>query len=344
MLQQTQVATVLRYYEPFLQRFPNFSALAQASQEEVLSAWQGMGYYQRALSLQRTARIVVQGYGGRLPRDYRKLRALPGIGDYTAKALLAFCYEEPCLAFDSNIRRVLCRLFHVRDFARGKQRLGTIGAELVLLNRPSRLNQALMDLGAQVCLPHAPQCHRCPLTRWCQAYQSGNPAAVPDRDGTRATERQEELVIVIRKSGPRFLVLHRRVDQRWGGLWEFPRLGPWPVSDSIEAERWPEIFQKQFGVQIVPGVLLASFTYSVLQVRVRVRVWTGRHAAGAIHCRPEHDGFRWLPKERLCNLPMSSPQDRIRRMLLTMSSSTSPRFDLLHRSSPRRTGRTKTHV
>ena len=166
MLQQTQVATAIPYYERFLRRFPHVRALARAPMERVLKSWEGLGYYSRARNLRRAAQIVLAEHGGRLPEEPEALRKLPGIGRYTAGAIssIAFDRDEPVL--DGNVIRVLCRVFLIRanpKSARTQKRLWKLAEELLPAGHASFFNQALMDLGATICMPSHPHCDRCPL-------------------------------------------------------------------------------------------------------------------------------------------------------------------------------------
>lgn len=195
MLQQTRVATVLDYYPRFLERFPTVKALAEADTEEVLGAWSGLGYYRRARALHLGAREVVARYGGKLPEEAAELRTVPGIGPYTAGAIasIAFGKKEPLV--DGNVARVLARIFglevDVRS-SRGQRELWKLAGELVPEEMPGRHNEALMELGATICLPGEPRCSQCPLHADCVAAQTG---------------RQKELPVVAKKKAPRVVAM-----------------------------------------------------------------------------------------------------------------------------------------
>jgi A/G-specific adenine glycosylase len=184
MLQQTRVATVIPYYERFLARFPTLTALARAEESEVLAAWQGLGYYRRARALHRGARAVAADHGGSLPRDLEGLRAIPGIGPYTAGAIASIAFDTPAPVVDGNVTRVLCRLYALGgDPAKNPLRaeLWRRAAQLVPAARASDFNQALMELGATVCTPRAPRCDECPLRRACLARSHGSAEALPEK-------------------------------------------------------------------------------------------------------------------------------------------------------------------
>jgi len=229
MLQQTQVDKVLPYFKTFTRRFPSFKALAAAELDEVLGLWAGLGYYSRARNLHRTARLVMQRHGGRLPDDERALRALPGIGPYTAAAIRSIAFGLEAALVDGNVERVVSRLLALCEHpALGEQReeIAAAAAVLVRGERPGDLNQALMELGALVCRPGTPSCDRCPLTRSCVALRQGLQAHIP-LPRTRAARRELHLTVGLVEDGDRLLMCRRPDEGMFGGLWELP---------SVEAE------------------------------------------------------------------------------------------------------------
>lgn len=230
MLQQTRVETVLRYYTPFLERFPGFEILAESSTDAVLKAWEGLGYYRRAHNLHRAAQIVVAEHGGRLPADVGALRRLPGIGPYTAGAVasIAFDRDEPVL--DGNVIRVLARLFLISgDPARAatKATLLDRATQLLPRSKASAFNQALMDLGARICRTRSPQCSQCPLRDLCDAYHTDQQEGFPERTKRKKVPHIDVVAGAIWDRSPcapegRLLIAQRKADDMLGGLWEFP--------------------------------------------------------------------------------------------------------------------------
>ena len=227
MLQQTRVETVSKYYERFLRRFPTIGNLARADHEDVLKNWEGLGYYRRILHLHRAARMVCE-YGGVIPDNAEALRALPGVGEYTAAAIASIAFDRPEAAVDGNVARVLSRLFGVTQDVRspdGKVRIHDLARSLLSQQRPGDFNQAWMDLGSLVCTPNAPRCDACPLRAHCLAAVSGDPEFYPVREAARIRKpKAVSLVVVIFVREGKMLVRRREPGGLWSGLWEFPAM------------------------------------------------------------------------------------------------------------------------
>jgi len=224
MLQQTRVDTVLRYYEPFLARFPNAGALAAADEDAVLASWSGLGYYRRARLLHAGVREVVTQYGGRVPEDSAVRRSLPGVGRYTAGAIGSIAFDRPEALVDGNVARVFARLFDIATplgRADTQARLWSLAEALVPGPRPGALNQALMELGATLCSKAAPGCERCPVARHCQARTHARVGELPVVTKKRPP-KPIALVGVVLSTAQRQLLLLRGRAQLFGGLWNLP--------------------------------------------------------------------------------------------------------------------------
>lgn len=224
MLQQTQVATVIPYYERFLARFPDIAALARADLDEVLHLWTGLGYYARARNLKRAAERIVAEHDGKFPRDIEPLRALPGIGRSTAGAILAFAFGQRHAILDGNVKRVLAR-YHAIAVPPGAaldKALWPLAEKHTPRTRVAEYTQAIMDLGATLCRRTRPLCTDCPLARGCAAYAQGAPAAYPASRARRAKPRKRVVMLMIHNNQGRVLLQQRPPAGVWGGLWGFP--------------------------------------------------------------------------------------------------------------------------
>lgn len=232
MLQQTRVAAVLGYYRRFLEEAPDVSALAALPEERLLKLWQGLGYYNRARNLQKAARVIVEDYGGQFPADYANLRALPGVGDYTAGAICSIAFGQAVPAVDGNVLRVYARICgDGGDIAapQMKKKVTAAVAAVMPLNAPGIFNQALMELGATVCLPNgAPLCGTCPARGFCTALAQDRVGELPVKAAKKPRRVEERTVwVILRKKRA---AIRRRPDRGLlAGLWEFPNeLGDGP--------------------------------------------------------------------------------------------------------------------
>lgn len=223
MLQQTRVAAVVPYYGSFIARFPDVRSLARATEEEVLAAWSGLGYYSRARALRACAREMTERHGGRLPAEVEELRALPGIGRYTAGAIASQAFGTRAPVVDGNVRRVLCRLRALPGERGSDEELWTLAETLVDPRKPGDWNQAVMELGATVCTPRAPACERCPLERFCAARAFGTPERFPRaKPRTRSTRVRVAVALVFRRG--RVLLERPGPGNPLRGTWDLPAI------------------------------------------------------------------------------------------------------------------------
>ena len=266
MLQQTQVATVVPYYQRFLERFPDIQALAAAAPDEVLTLWSGLGYYSRARNLRKAASEVAAL--GEFPRDYESIRALPGIGDYTAAAVASIAFGLPHAVIDGNVKRVVARLSN-NDAVATRE----VAEQLLDRRNPSRSNQALMELGAVVCLPREPLCLSCPIAEHCEAHRRGSQNQVPAKRAKPATVSLEHTLLVIRDRGRILLAPGSRVH----GFWDLP-----------------EPFK---GASLIRRV--GEFRHSILNRRYMFIVWEARTRITPV-------GFTWLREKSLHEIPLST--------------------------------------
>ncbi len=223
MLQQTQVATVIPYFESFVTRWPDFQDLAQAKESQVLKAWEGLGYYSRARNLLKAARVICSEHGGRMPEDEKARQMLPGIGEYTAAAIGALAFGQPLAAIDGNIVRVFSRLsataWDPTDLKERRQ-VRMLAETLLPKDRPGDFNEALMDLGATICLPKRPLCGTCPVSGSCLAFKAGTVDHYPLKQVRKARPTDRKTVLVLISNG-KVHVTRRPAKGLLAGLWQF---------------------------------------------------------------------------------------------------------------------------
>lgn len=299
MLQQTTVRAVVPYYERFLERFPSVAALAEAREEDVLGAWSGLGYYHRARNLLRGARHVAEHHHGRFPRTLEAALAVPGVGLYTASAVLSIAHGLPLPVVDGNVRRVLARLFALRGPAWRKDAPYYNRAdELLDRESPGDWNQAVMELGATVCLPRRPACPVCPLRAACRATAEGLQDALPETR-TRPAPVDVTVAAAVLESRGRYLLVRRREGRLMGRMWEVPQT-------SLDGRGLPDLvaeLRERHGLDVVPGSLLHRARHAITFRRIRVEAYRAR-LRGRLPEDPER--FRWVAPGDLAALPVSS--------------------------------------
>jgi A/G-specific adenine glycosylase len=240
MLQQTQVASVIPYYKRWLARFPDFDTLAAAEESEVLAMWQGLGYYSRARNLHRAAREVVARHAGVMPRDAGMIRALPGVGRYTAGAVASFAFDLPEPLVDANVARVLARLLNLRvavDATEGQRAVWGAATQLVPKKGAGSFNGALMELGAILCVPRAPQCLLCPIRPHCGAFAAGTAGELPIKKARRKTVELAEACAWTVRAGR--ILLEQQTGKRWRGMWKLPLLPGAPEAEPLLSLEYP---------------------------------------------------------------------------------------------------------
>jgi A/G-specific adenine glycosylase len=304
MLQQTRVEIVIPYFLRFTERFPDLESLAAASEAEVLAHWSGLGYYSRARALHRAARLLIRERGGRLPEDVEGFLELPGIGRYTAGAIVSIGYGKPAPIVDGNVARVLTRLYGLRGDPRSgslNRRLWQIAEEILPRRSVSDFNQALMELGALVCTPRSPKCLVCPLREHCVANREGLQDRLPEIAARpRATRVVMAAAVVERR---RKVLLYRRT--RTGllkGLWEIPmgecRRGERP-RDAVAREA-----KETYGIALDVGNELARVKHSIMNRRITLHAFEAELGGDRAERIERH--FRWVDRSHIFKLPVSS--------------------------------------
>jgi len=290
MLQQTRAQAVVPYYHRFLERFPDADTLALAPEAEVLACWSGLGYYARARNLLAAAREIAATSG--FPGDYDSIRALPGVGPYTAAAVASIAFDQPHAVVDGNVMRVIARLRNDgADIAsaRTRARFQQLADDLLDRRHPGRFNQALMELGATICLPRAPECPLCPVARFCEGRKAGRESELPVKRPKRAPERMEREVAIVEKKGSVLMRRRSLTATLMPGFWELP--GPEDLA------QWRA------------GTVLGSFRHTITHHHYTVTVLRGTISRAPV-------GLRWLRRENLDRVPVSTIARKALRLLL----------------------------
>jgi A/G-specific adenine glycosylase len=309
MLQQTRVAVVVPYYENFLARFPDVQALARAREEAVLSHWAGLGYYSRARNLHRAAKEIVARHDGRFPREYDAALALPGIGRYTAAAVLSISYDEPLAVLDGNVARVLARLGALRGDLRAPalwQKLEATAQKLLARKTPGDWNQAMMELGATICLPKSPKCGECPVAGWCRARELGIAEQLPDTRKKRAPVQVTLAAAVLLDPRGRTLLVRQAGDDGalFSRMWQFPALETSADAGSSLARH----LREKFEVKVMDGQMarLKTARHAVTFRQIRIEPFLIR-----MERLPKIDGARTPALRHFGHLPVSSATRKI---------------------------------
>ena len=312
MLQQTTVAAVVAYYERFLARLSTVAALAAAPERDVLRLWEGLGYYRRARQLHRAAQVIVAEHGGVFPSEPDAVRALPGIGRYTAGAILSIAFDRPEPILEANTVRLLSRLAAYRDdpLAKpGQALLWAWAAALVPREEPGLFNQALMELGALVCTPREPKCAVCPVAKLCPTNKLGLQAEIPKPKAKKQFEDVREAAVLVEHRG-KVLLVERSAGTRWAGLWDFPRF-------ALEAESPPAIhaelrrkLQESLGIAAEIRFLTTTLKHGVTRFRITLDAYEAAYLGGKLTPR----GFaaaRWVGFDAMTRYPLNTTGRKI---------------------------------
>ncbi|NJL94451.1 MAG: A/G-specific adenine glycosylase [Anaerolineae bacterium] len=301
MLQQTQVATVIPYYERFLAAFPTVEALAAAPRDQVLKLWEGLGYYSRARHLHAAAQTLVAQHGGQFPQTPQALMALPGIGRYTAGAIASIAFDQRAPVLDGNVVRVFARLFDLEQDvtqAATQQALWAMAEHLVPQHDPGAYNQALMELGRTICKPRNPRCADCPIAAHCLARARGTQAQRPVKARKAPTPHYDVTAGLVRDGTGRLLIARRPEEKLLGGLWEFPG-GKQEAGESLEACLARELAE-ELAIQVAVGPLFIRVKHAYTHFKITLHVFECRYLpeGGLPECLACTE-WRWVTEHEL---------------------------------------------
>ncbi len=318
MLQQTQVATVIPYFARFLERFPSVSSLATADEGEVLRHWEGLGYYRRARQMHAAAKLIHFDDGGVFPNSFSAILALPGIGRYTAGAIMSFAFDQPYAIVEANTQRLYARLIGWKEDLKlpaSQSILWEFGQRMVEGKECGRINQAMMELGATVCFPKNPQCHACPLQSLCPTFAQNLQSEIPKPKLAKIYEERRELVALLRDRQGRYLVRQCQPDERWAGLWDFPRFDVTHCQSPLDVESHIAVRCKEtFGRPCQLGPRLHLLKHGVTRYRITLSCHTATWSRpGTI--RSPHAPIQWHALDQLHTMAMSSTGRKICNLL-----------------------------
>ncbi len=310
MLQQTQVQTVIPYYLRFLKRFPNIRSLANAEINDLLRLWAGLGYYSRARNLQRAAKVIVERFAGKFPQDYTHVLSLPGVGRYTAAAILSIAFAQHYAVVDGNVARVLARLFAIRGDPKNSpvlRHLWEVAQRLLPKRQPGDFNQAIMELGATVCSPRNPQCGACPWEQRCIAFALGVQEQLPEKGEGAQSKKIRRAAVVIRHRG-RYFLTQRTGEKLLEDFWEFPAV---EFHQSVNPnERLAEFVAEQYGLKIKDLEWLVTVKHSITSQRIVMEVFEARFA-GRSRRIGNGKKHRWVPASETDRYPFASASRQI---------------------------------
>jgi A/G-specific adenine glycosylase len=313
MLQQTQVATVVPYFERFMAAFPTLAALATADEQDVLRLWEGLGYYRRARDMHRAARLLVAEHGGRLVDDPAVLARLPGFGQYTCNAVLSQAFDRRLPIVEANSQRVLSRLFGWTDDPRqgpARRRLWQAAARLLPPKDVGEFNQALMELGALICTPATPRCTKCPLAARCVARKLGLQETIPTRTPAPQIVQVQEVGIVLRR-GRKLLLAQRPAHGRWAGMWEVPRS---PVHSGEDHAAAARRLLHELNLTAELGAEVLTIRHAVTRFRITLLCLEAHYVAGRFRSE-SYANAAWVVPAQLSAYPLSRPQRRLAEAL-----------------------------
>lgn len=303
MLQQTRVDQAEPYFNRFIDAFPTVYDLAEASQQEVLKIWEGLGYYSRARHLHHAAKKVVEEFDGNLPNTYEEITELKGVGPYTAAAILSIAFQKPFAAVDGNIIRVLARYFGIEQDVRSsktKNKIQDLADSLIDERQPGDFNQSLMELGAMVCTPKNPTCYECPLQAGCAANQQLKTEVIPYKSPTKSKPHHHIGVAVILNEEEEVLIALRPDDVMLGGLWEFPG-GKKEENETIQQTIKREC-REELGVELELFQKITSLDHAYSHFKITLHAFAGQISEGVPESR-ESRQIRWVPLDKLDDYP-----------------------------------------
>lgn len=319
MLQQTRVEQATPYFERFVVRFPTVHDLASADQQEVLKVWEGLGYYSRARNLHSAARLVVDKFDGRIPDSWDEINELKGVGPYTASAVLSIAFQKKYAVVDGNVIRVLSRYYGIEDNVRSTKTKNSIqeyADELIPDKRPGDFNQAVMELGATICVPSGPACGECPVQEDCVAYKTAKTEEIPYKSKKKKRPHHHIGVGIIADKDDKVLIALRPEDAMLGGLWEFPggkREGDEELPETVKRE-----LHEELGVKISITKPFMKLDHAYSHFKITMHAYLCKLQDGIPEPRSSQK-IRWIDIEELADYPFPKANRKLTEKLMNLN-------------------------
>ena len=306
MLQQTQIETVIPYFQKWISKYPTIISVASADQECLLKLWEGLGYYSRCRNFHKATKIVVGKHGGVIPDTWLEFRALPGVGDYTAAAVLSIAYNQPYIAIDGNVKRVMARILGLKNLSnKNMTRMKNYLIKNILMDNPGDFNQSMMELGARICSPKNPNCGKCPLSFNCKAFSMGEPESYP-LSVRKKKSPHYEIVVGIVWRGEEFYIQKRGEHGMLAGLWEFPG-GKVKIGESLENALYREI-QEECGV--IPKILkkIGTIKHAYTHFTITFHGYHCEENGTSIRCQ---QNSKWIKPNQIDEFPFPKANHKL---------------------------------
>ena len=310
MLQQTQVVTVLPYFDRWIKKLPTIQSVAEAKEDTILKLWEGLGYYSRARNLQKAAKMIVEKFDGKFPEKYEDILSLPGIGKYTAGAITSIAFNQNYPVVDGNVIRVISRLKAFKGNTRlpvNIQKMWKWAGDLLAKGEARDFNQAMMELGALICTPKNPKCDQCPVQKFCSGFSSGIQEELPNRGEKKKTESIKVSIAVIQKNG-KFFVQKRPSSGLMGGLWEFPG-GKVEKKETSKQALIREI-KEELGITLKGIKKITEIKHAYTRFKVDLHCYSAEIKEGTISLKSAQEG-KWVTLADLKKLPFPAANVRL---------------------------------
>ena len=309
MLQQTKVETVIPYYNKWIKSYPNIVSVYESNESNLLKSWEGLGYYSRCRNFHKAAKIVCEKHNAKIPDSWDTFRSLPGVGDYTAGAVLSIAFKKPFIALDGNVKRVMARILGRKKLSKYNILRFTSNLNKWLdHNRPGDFNEAMMELGACICLPSAPKCYKCPISEFCVAYKNGNPLSYPSKEKKKSTPRYTFVGGLIKEKNK--ILIQKRQNSMLNGLWEIPNMRV--NNKNYITEELNKYMKEYYGFDIEVTKQLGAINHSYSHFKMELILLECKKVGGI---KNQNQIYNWIKKSDIDNYAFHKVNHKIFKLL-----------------------------